>query len=271
VTSPLLDTPFFPIWSPSPVIYRCCSASANIQMPRLSACPEELIESILHHALAAPSRPPTWHSPSRSRLAVLQVSTSFYRIAMPLFYHSISIHSAAQLQRLLAQALRPNPRLASFIHHIILPAIWPDAGELLSRSSINLRFLDITLDSLLNTQAHDPDTEQFCQSLHQLHALTHIVVRKPNNVYLTRPKLQNVLSEMSKAMHAWPDLVCFSLINNFKKFTLFHRNTSISLSAFPTTLAAQPHSSPSFPSLSLSTIVPAQQNYPVRSLNSPTY
>jgi hypothetical protein len=154
--------------------------------------PEELLESILAYAL----------SPS-----ILLVCSDFYRIGAPLVYHSISLHSPAHLQRLLLLALRPNPRLASFIRQITLPAIWPLAAELLFRARHSLKCLDITLDSVLNSQVHDPDTEQFCTGLHHLHALTHIIVRKPNNVYLTRPKLQYVLLELTKAVHHWPDLV----------------------------------------------------------------
>jgi hypothetical protein len=117
------------------------------------------------------------------------------------------MHSSKQLQRLIAVAPRPNPVLPTFIRQIVMPAIWAGAGELLYRCRNHLNFLDITLDSVLNTQGHDPDAEEFCRGLHQLESLTHIVVRKPHNVYLTRPKLQYVLSEMARAIHSWPDLV----------------------------------------------------------------
>jgi hypothetical protein len=98
--------------------------------------------------------------------------------------------------------------LATHIRQIIMPGIWAAAGELLYRCRDNLKFLDVTLDSVLNIQGQDPDAEQFCRGLHELKTLTHIVVRKPNNVYLTRPKLQYVLLEITKAMQHWDDLVC---------------------------------------------------------------
>lgn len=186
-------------------------------MSCLFAFPEELIETVLSYCVvsSSTSRSPTYHGPQsnshiRSRVAILLACKSFYRIGAPLFYHTISIQSSRQLRHLLAAAIRPNLRLATYIRQIIMSGIWAEAGELFYHCRHNLKFLDLTLDSILNTQGHEPNTEEFCKGLYELKRLSHIVVRKPNNVYLTRPKLQYVLSEMARAMYNWDDLVCHS-------------------------------------------------------------
>ncbi|KAF8962134.1 hypothetical protein BDZ97DRAFT_1759534 [Flammula alnicola] len=189
----------------------------------LSTFPEELLERILFYCVVAPSSQqsrPSWHRATesslapgqvRGRLALLLVSKTFLRISTPLFYHTVNLVSANQLHRLLCDALRPNSFLASHIRRLVLSGIWADAGELLRLCNVNLKMLDITLDTTqLSPGVHghirDLDAEEFCEGLKEVTSLTHIVIRKPNNVYLTQPKPRYVLSEVAKAMYTWDDL-----------------------------------------------------------------
>ncbi len=49
----------------------------------------------------------------------------------------------------------------------------------------------------------DLDAEEFCAALAEMTALTHLVVRKPCNVYLTQPRPRYVLGALAEAMHSW--------------------------------------------------------------------
>jgi hypothetical protein len=189
----------------------------------LSAFPEELLERILSYCIVAPlvQARPSWHRPTdcfstttlpiRGRLALLLVSKQFFRICTPLFYHTIHVLSASQLHGLLRNVIRPNPFLAGYIRRIVLHGIWADAGELLRLTHNNLNVLDITLDvtqlsQRVHGQIRDFDAEDFCEGLKDLVSLKHIVIRKPNNVYLTQPKPRYVLSGIAKAMKSWDNL-----------------------------------------------------------------
>ncbi|PPQ88177.1 hypothetical protein CVT25_005142 [Psilocybe cyanescens] len=188
----------------------------------LADFPEELLEGILSHCvIASLSKPPrpSWHwsgpsstssQPIRGRLALLLVCKKFLRISTPLFYHTIHILSSGQLHRLLSDALLPSPALALHIRRIVFAGIWAEGGEIFRMCSGSIRFLDLTLDSTQLSGASGPirdlDAEEFCEGLKELAALTHIVVRKPNDVYITRPKPQYVLSEIANAMVNWNQL-----------------------------------------------------------------
>ncbi|KAF9479120.1 hypothetical protein BDN70DRAFT_932791 [Pholiota conissans] len=189
----------------------------------LSSFPEELLERILEQCVISPfsqAPRPSWHRPSspssdvvpvRGRVSLLLVSKTFLRICTPLFYNTIHITSANQVRQLLSNALRPNPSLARSIRRLILPGVWAEAAELLQMCSANLKTLDLTLDvpqlSLaVQGNMRDLDAEEFCEALKDVKALTHIVIRKPGNVYLTQPKPRYVLFEVAKAMNGWNDL-----------------------------------------------------------------
>ena len=187
----------------------------------LLSFPEELLEKILAHCVVAhtPHPPrPSWHSssattpPVRGRLALLLVSKTFLRIATPLFYHSLHIASPSQLHCLLRDALRPNSALASHIRRVVLAGIWAEGGELLQLCHTRLETLDIILDTMavapgVQGDVRDLDAEEFCAALTEMTALTHLVVRKPCNVYLTQPRPRYVLSALAEAMHSWDKLV----------------------------------------------------------------
>lgn len=183
----------------------------------LSAFPEELLETVLSYCVVAPARQeslPTLRTSRssqqiRSRLAFLLVSKRFCRICTPLFYHTIHIKSPKQLQSLLTDSLFPNTFLASYIRRIVIGGVWAEAGELLQLCSNSLRFLDITLDTslALTSRVRDLDAEDFSRGLFKIESLTHIVVRKPGNVYLTQSKPAYVLSQLAKAVEGWEQLV----------------------------------------------------------------
>jgi len=51
------------------------------------------------------------------------------------------------------------------------------------------------------------DAEDFCEGIKYItHSLTHLALRKPNNVYLTQPKPKYVVGEIAKAMRDWDNL-----------------------------------------------------------------
>jgi hypothetical protein len=80
--------------------------------------------------------------------------------------------------------------------------------------SRNIQMLDITLDMTqlapgvnTNRNVRDFDAEDFCEGIKYItHSLTHLALRKPNNVYLTQPKPKYVLGEIAKAMRVWDNL-----------------------------------------------------------------
>lgn len=186
--------------------------------------PEELLERILALSVVAPllqTSRPHWHKPSdpgtaiRGRLASLLVCKKFYRISTPLFYHTIHISSPAQLHRLLSNALRRNRYLATYVRRLVFAGVWAEGGELIAMCSRNIKMLDITLDMTqlapgvnTNRDVRDLDAEDFCEGIKYItHSLTHLALRKPNNVYLTQPKPKYVLGEVAKAMRYWDNLV----------------------------------------------------------------
>lgn len=208
--------------------------------------PEELLERILALSVVSPlvqTTRPQWHQQQkrssshpgtaiRGRLASLLVCKKFYRISTPLFYHTIHINSPAQLHRLLSNALRRNRYLATYVRRLVFAGVWAEGGELIAMCSRNIKMLDITLDMTqlapgvnTNRDVRDFDAEDFCEGIKYItHSLTHLALRKPNNVYLTQPKPKYVLGEIAKAMRYWDNLVSFiPLFLSF--FTHFIDNT----------------------------------------------
>ncbi|KAJ3514510.1 hypothetical protein NLJ89_g2332 [Agrocybe chaxingu] len=115
------------------------------------------------------------------------------------------------LHQLLSSALRPNPCLAAHIRRVVLSGVWAEGGELLELCGPGLRMLDIALDVTQLCPAtqgivRDLDAEDFCEGLKTIKGLTHLVVRKPNNVYLTQPKPRYVLAELAMAVNVWDRL-----------------------------------------------------------------
>jgi len=189
-------------------------------MSPLDTFPEEILESILAYVVL--SRPAVhWN-------CTLLVSKRIHRISKPLYFHTIHLRSQAQLRKLLVLALQPNPDLASHIHQVIIDGVWREAGALFDLCSrhASLRVLDMTLDgpslatvglwrtrprNNLRVQYEELDfIEEFCKHLDKLASITHLRIRKSNNVYLTQAKPRRFLSNLAKATIAWKDLVCGS-------------------------------------------------------------
>ena len=217
--------------------------------------PEELLERILALCVVAPlvqTTRPQWHQRSargtaiRGRLASLLVCKKFFRISTPLFYHTIHITSPTQLHRLLSTALRRNLYLATYIRRLLFAGVWAEGGELIAMCSRNIKMLDITLDVTqlapgvnTNRDVRDLDAEDFCEGIKYItHSLTHLALRKPNNVYLTQPKPKYVLGEVAKAMRNWDNLASpchfFSSLFHSSIFQ-FDRNSLMLLSGYPMT------------------------------------
>jgi len=225
----------------------------------LERLPEELLERILSYCVVSPLTPssrPSWHANGfRDRLAPLLVSKTFFRIGNPLFYHTIHIQSASQLHHLLSTTLRPNPSLATHVRRIILAGIWADAGELLCLCGNNLKLLDIHLDTThlpqpVNSYIRDLDAEDFCEGLKGVKSLTHLMVRKSSNVYLTQPRPRQVLFELAKAVQEWDELVRGYTL--FKVLLLiFTRSSQTSLFVSPMTRDIHYTEAPSRPSFDL--------------------
>lgn len=213
-----------------------------MSFPTILAFPEELLERILALSVVAPLVPttrPQWHqrptsesTPIRGRLASLLVCKKFFRISTPLFYHTIHITSPAQLHKLLSSAIRPNLYLATYIRRLLFAGVWAEGGELISMCSSNIKMLDITLDMTqmapgvsVNGDVRDLDAEDFCNGLkHVTYSLTHLVIRKPNSVYLTQTKPKFVLGEIAKAIRNWDNLVIHSTLSPL--FSLIYEFTT---------------------------------------------
>jgi hypothetical protein len=214
--------------------------------------PEELLERILALCVVAPliqTTRPQWHQRSdrgtaiRGRLASLLVCKKFFRISTPLFYHTIHITSPPQLHRLLSSALRRNHYLATYVRRLVFAGVWAEGGELIAICSRNIKVLDITLDMTqlapgvnANRDVRDLDAEDFCEGIKYItRSLTHLAIRKPNNVYLTQPKPKYVLGEIAKAMRYWDNLVSQATFS--PPLLLIHvpidRNSLILLSGYP--------------------------------------
>lgn len=179
----------------------------------LAQFPEELIERILTHSIAADDRPAWLRSPAHrpdSRLAPLLVSKQLSRIAVPLFYHTIHLSSPATAH-LLRRSLDSNPSLASHIRHLIVTGVWADVIHLMGLCGPSLRILDLSLTLEDEHEEHDSSSE-LAESLQALTGVQHITLRKPNNVYLSLPYPKHIIFSVARAISGWSDLVRTSLI-----------------------------------------------------------
>ncbi|PFH48822.1 hypothetical protein AMATHDRAFT_5459 [Amanita thiersii Skay4041] len=185
---------------------------------KISLCyfPEELLERILALCVSAPSQPipvhqPQWHTPAfhAHRTAPLLVCKSFHRIATPLLYQSVHLYAPSQVQAI-SQTLTSNPHLARFVRCLVLSGIIAGSGRLLSQCS-SLSILDFSLDAGISPPPPpaadvDQDTTEFCDALQSMTYLRHLVVRKPNMVYLTLPRTKYILSQLADALQSWDHL-----------------------------------------------------------------
>ncbi|KAF9044258.1 hypothetical protein BJ165DRAFT_188860 [Panaeolus papilionaceus] len=195
---------------------------------QLDHFPEEILEQILAPCVSAPlelAQRPSWHYSTttsgyratlHNRLAPLLVSKSFHRIGTPLFLETIHVISPTQLHRLLSTLLLRHSSLSQYIKNLIFTGVWAEGGELLRLCGDSLKFLQVNLDVtpglgtnpalLLHSTIRDLDAEEFCDGLQYVSGLTHLVVSKLNNVYLTHFKPKYVLAEISRALALWNNL-----------------------------------------------------------------
>ncbi|KAF7369158.1 hypothetical protein MVEN_00243000 [Mycena venus] len=171
----------------------------------LALFPEELLERILADTVVAPAAPhprAPWHpSPSassgketRGRTAPLLVSRAFHRIAVPLFHHTLVLHSPRQSQALLA-ALRARPHLARSVRVLVLPTPSASDAEVLGMLP-GLTVLDVTLPPN-GTPSECDGMEAVCNAIRQLRGLRELSVRKAAGTYLSQPAPRAMLDALA--------------------------------------------------------------------------
>ncbi|KAF9240067.1 hypothetical protein BU15DRAFT_46169 [Melanogaster broomeanus] len=207
----------------------------------LASFPEELLARILALCVtpppALPSRPPwdvvpptTLRNLPRNRFAPLLVSRQFLRIASPLFYHTLHLQSPNQATWLL-ETLQHQPSLAHAARKLVFGGIWRDCAAVLTLCD-RVYDLDICLDCgpdnstpipLNVTFGNDSDGESFCFALQQRDFITHLTIRKADNVYLTHRRPAVCTTD-----------VCQSIIQKWSNLESVH--FAVRISASPITL-----------------------------------
>ncbi|KAJ6544103.1 hypothetical protein B0H19DRAFT_1267416 [Mycena capillaripes] len=184
----------------------------------LASFPEELLEQILADTVIAPAAPhprAAWHLSSsssasnavkqtRGRIAPSLVCRVFHRITLPLFYHTLVLHSSSQSLSLLA-TLRARPALARAVRTLVLPAPCASDAEIL-RLLPGLRTLDITLPA-----NSDPDSDALAASIRSLRTLRVLAVRKSAATYLCQPAPRALLDALADAVNASSELTSMTL------------------------------------------------------------
>ncbi|KAG5349903.1 hypothetical protein C0989_001338 [Termitomyces sp. Mn162] len=158
--------------------------------------PEELLERILAHVVAAPTPRPHWLR-SPTRLASLSVSRQFHRIATPLLYRVIHLTDPRDAARLL-HTLHASPHYARHVRELVVHGLWCPVVDILGLCR-GLSSLDLTL-------ALDDDVDLDCV-LAPLADMRHLTVRKPAGVYLSLPRARALIASLAHAIPSWPHLV----------------------------------------------------------------
>ncbi|KAJ6551261.1 hypothetical protein B0H19DRAFT_1073004 [Mycena capillaripes] len=175
-------------------------------MSTLAAFPEELLEQILADAVIAPATPhprAPWHISSsgkqtRGRTAPLLVCKSFHRIALPLFYNTLVLHSPSQSAALLA-ALRARPSLARGVRTLVLPNPCASDAEVL-RLLPGLLTLDVSLPN-------GPDNaDALVAATRALRTVRSLTVRKGAGTYLSQPAPRAMLDALADVVSECPEL-----------------------------------------------------------------
>lgn len=175
----------------------------------LASFPEELLARILALSFA-PLRPSDL-CPPRNRIAPLLVSKQFLRIASPLFYHTLHLHSSHQAACAL-DTFSHHPPLARAVRRLVFAGIWPASAGVIALCD-RVYDIDISLDagpihSISGTgDPTDADAEAFCHVLEQRPNITHLTIRKDPAAYLTHPRPSYVLQRLALAVSQWKNLV----------------------------------------------------------------
>ncbi|KAJ7238082.1 hypothetical protein B0H12DRAFT_101198 [Mycena haematopus] len=201
----------------------------------LASFPEELLERILLHTVVAASAPHpriSWHPHSsqgkelqtRGRTSPLLVCQAFHRIALPLFYHTLVLHSPRQSVSLL-HALRARPHLARSVRVLVLTTPSASDAEVLGMLP-RLLVLDVTLPSC------DPAITELEGPLRNLRSLQELRVRKGTGTYLSQPAPRAMLDALAKTID-----MCAELHTATLSFPL---SSDPSLTSISASLAAAP-------------------------------
>ncbi|KAK7052164.1 hypothetical protein R3P38DRAFT_2502609 [Favolaschia claudopus] len=243
----------------------------------LPSFPEELLERILAHAVIAPAAPhprASWHSPSssspsseqtqttkppRGRTAPLLVSHTFHRIALPLFYHTLVLHSPRQSAGLLA-ALRARPFLASAVRVLVLAS--PSAGDaevlgvLMLSGESRVGVLDVTLPSSGiggngSGGLEGKELEELAGALRELCTLRALSVRKGAGTYLSQRAPRVLLDALAEAVNNCAQLhtttLTFPLSTDPALLPLANAlSTAPALTTLRTPLPALPNAAPAY-------------------------
>ncbi|KAJ7097704.1 hypothetical protein C8R44DRAFT_989044 [Mycena epipterygia] len=182
-------------------------------MSSLAAFPEELLERILAAAVVGPSAPhprAPWHprpaaedTKTPTRGSALLVSRAFYRIALPLFYHTVVLHNPSQARALLA-TLSADPLLARAVRSLILPAPSTECAAVLSLVAPQLRLLDVTLPAETEAGVALAAALQSLSPQQPESNLRTLAVRKAPGTYLSQPGPRAVLTALASVVLASP-------------------------------------------------------------------
>lgn len=185
------------------------------RMPALSILevfPEELLERLLYFCVVAsphakPSRPRWLSSRTTSqqstpytRLTPLLVCSTFYRIALPHYYHTIHLTTPAHSSCL--SNLHRRPCLSRTVRHLVITCVSSETHHALRLCS-GLTALDITLDPYISL----PESHAFCDALQTLQGITSFTLRKQHDIYLTMPSVKQFMTRIAGAIAFWPHLV----------------------------------------------------------------
>ncbi|KAJ6504075.1 hypothetical protein C8R47DRAFT_1192718 [Mycena vitilis] len=170
-----------------------------------------LLKQILHDGVRAPPYPlrgirrrqrPVDRRGKGRRLC-WHVARAFHRIALPLFYHDLVVHSSSQSAALL-NTLRARPDLAKAVRTLVLPNASVHDAELM-RLLPGLWDLDITLPP------NSAQVDALVAAVLILRTLRTLAVRKAAGTYLSQPAPCALLDALADAVYTSAELTSTTL------------------------------------------------------------
>lgn len=221
--------------------------------------------------------------PLSVHLSPLLTSRLFSRIATPLFYHTVHLHSSSQtgllLRTLTDEGNDSNQGLGKYVRKLIVSGVWPELSTLVHLCP-HIESLDLGIDdgrsdvnpyhAAWNLQDNGVESQNrltpFFSSLPTLKHLKHLTLRKDPAVYLSQPKVRNTITGVAQALQEWKELVSNVLCVAINTQFIPHRNLSTSHFVSLTTHPPRPplHPWPFYPILYLhflSLLLPPHQLY----------
>lgn len=192
----------------------------------LSSLPEELLLRILSLCLTLPTvlPPKSIHSlspspelrlhqlkpgRSRGRVAPIYVCQQFYRIGLPLFYHTLYLQSASDVASAL-EILKQRPSLAHAVRTMVFSRIWKGCSRLLILCG-RVDSVDLCLnDGAVDDPESGAEVQLFFTAL-ESRAVIHMTIRKDPTVYLTHPRPRYLLERLAQTIHQLPTLECIHI------------------------------------------------------------